>query len=277
MPTNVDTAYMVAELEYQRVRSPQEKLKALEKMLSTAPTHKGAEKLRAEIKTKISKLKDKLQKEAARKKSGFSVAVKKEGAAQVVLVGTPNSGKSTLLNELTGSKVLVADYPFTTVKPEVGMMDFDGVKVQVVEIPAIVENFEKTENGPALLSIIRQADLMVWLYHSPAERNLLVKETSKINTPYIDYQRGWDIRKLIWQNLGIIKVYTKEPGKKPGYPPIALKKGACIKDMAVRIHKDFFRKFDYARIWGKSAKFPGQQVGIDHQLADNDVVEIHLN
>ncbi len=280
MPTNVTVEYTKAEREYQQASTSVEKLRTLEIMLREVPKHKGTETLRMEIKTKISKLKEKLKKEREQKKKGFSLAVKKEGAAQVVLIGTPNSGKSTLLNQLTGTKVGVADYPFTTTKPEIGMMDVDGIKVQIIEIPAITENLEETEQGPTFLGIIRTADLMVWLYNDAKEKKLLKKELADIKILKVDYQRNNpknnNPKKLIWQSLNIIKVYTKEPGKKPSFPPIPLKKGAIIKDMASKIHKDFIKKFNYARIWGSSAKFPGQTCGINHKLKDNDIVELHL-
>ncbi|MBW2963264.1 50S ribosome-binding GTPase [Candidatus Woesearchaeota archaeon] len=276
MPTNVTYEYSRAEQEYHQASTPKEKLEALKKMLSTGPTHKGAEKLRKEIKSKIAKIKEKLKKEAAKKKGGFSFSIKKEGAAQVILIGTPNSGKSTLLNQLTGAKVAVADYPFTTTRPEIGMMDIEGIKIQIVEIPAIVQNFEDTELGPTFLGIARTADLMVLMFNNIEERKLLEKELNDVDTPRMYFNRDQDPKKQIWQNLRIIKVYTKEPGKKPTFPPIALKKSSVIKDMAGRIHKDFLKRFSYAKVWGKSAKFPGQMCGLNHKLEDGDIVEIHL-
>ena len=85
------------------------------------------------------------------------------------------------------------------------------------------------------------------------------------------------LKDKIWQKLNLIKIYTKEPGKKPSLKdPVTLKKGSSIKDMAQYIHKDFIKKFDYAKVWGSSAKHPGQKIGLEHQLKDNDIVEIHL-
>ncbi|MBW2966349.1 TGS domain-containing protein [Candidatus Woesearchaeota archaeon] len=276
MPTNVTMEYSLAELEYQRAKTTSERLKALQKMLSLAPTHKGGEKLRQDIKTKISKLKEQLRKEAKQKKGASGISIPKEGAAQVVLVGTTNTGKSTLLKKLTGARVEIADYPFTTVKPEIGIMDYKGIKMQIVEMPAIVENFSETENGNAYLGIIRQADLMVLLFNNEEEYKLLQKELADIETKRIIYNPNNNIKEDVWRNIGLIKVYTKEPGKKPSYPPFALDKGSTIRDMAKHIHKDFIKKFRFARVWGRSAKFGGQQVGIEHELEDDDIVEVHL-
>ncbi|MBW2996358.1 TGS domain-containing protein [Candidatus Woesearchaeota archaeon] len=276
MPTNVTAEYAAAEMEYTKASTTEEKLKALQKMLSTAPTHKGAEKLRQEIKTKISRLKDRQKKEAQQKKGAAGISVPKEGASQIVLVGMTNSGKSTLLKELTGANVEIADYPYTTVKPEIGMMDYKGVKLQIVEIPAVVEDFDETENGRAYLGIINQTDLVVLLFRNQDEYKILQKELSEITAKKIIYNEKNDVKEDIWRNLDIIKVYTKEPGKKPSFPPFAVKKGSKIEDMAKHVHKDFVKKFRFARVWGKSAKHDGQRVGIDHRLKDDDIVELHM-
>ena len=105
---------------------------------------------------------------------------------------------------------------------------------------------------------------------------MLDKELSDISTKKIIYDEGKNYEDKIWNSLGLIKVYTKQPGKKPDYPPLALKKGSVIKDLAIHVHKDFIKKFRFARIWGKSARFEGQQVGLNHKLIDEDVVELHM-
>ena len=74
-----------------------------------------------------------------------------------------------------------------------------------------------------------------------------------------------------------MKIYTKQPRKKHDYPPLALEKGASVRDLANNVHKDFVRNFKFARVWGKSAKFEGQRVGIDHKLKDEDIVEFHTS
>jgi small GTP-binding protein len=276
MPTNVTAEYAAADMEYTKASTTEEKLKALQKMLSAAPTHKGAEKLRQEIKTKISKLKDKQRKETEQKKGKAGISVPKEGAAQIILVGMTNSGKSTLLKKLTGAKVEIGAYPYTTRKPEVGMMDYKGIKLQIVELPAVVEDFEDSENGRAYLGIMNQTDLVVLLFKDVKEYGILQKELDEVKVKKIIYNEKNDIKEDIWRNLNIIKVYTKEPGKKPSYPPFAVDKGSTIRDMAAHVHKDFIKKFKFARVWGKSAKHDGQQVGIDHKLQDDDIVELHM-
>lgn len=278
MPINASPFYGAAQERYAKARTNVERLKSLQDMLREAPKHKGAEGLLAEIKTKISKLKKLMAKEKSAKKGGYTLSIKREGAAQVVLVGTTNTGKSTFLNEQTKTKVLVADYPYTTRKPEVGTLDHHGVKIQIIEIPAITKKFEETNLGPTLLSIIKQADLMILFFNNPEEKKLLDRELADIDLPFIIYNDQKNISDLIWKKLSVIKIRTKQPGKAPDYPPMALKKGSTVRDVAEHIHKDFAKKSKgtWARVFGKSAKFHGQKVGLDHVLKDDDIVELHL-
>jgi ribosome-interacting GTPase 1 len=275
MSTNADFEYGLAEKKYLEAKTNEEKLEALKKMLSAAPNHKASQVLRAEIKNRIAKLRAIMDKEKQQKKS-TQLSIKKEGAAQIVIVGTTNSGKSTLLKKLTNAKVEIAPYEFTTKEPQIGILDYKGIKLQVVEIPAIVPNFKDTEKGPFLLSLIKQTDLVILLFNNIEEKKMLDHELIDIDKPILIYNNQEKIQDEIWSRLDIIKVYTKQPGHKPAYPPIAMKKGSLIEDLAEHIHKDFIKKFKFARIWGKSAAFPGQQLGLKHKLEDDDIVELHL-
>ena len=277
MPINANYEYAKAEQKFQNAGTTQEKLQALKEMLSKSPSHKGAESLRKEIKEKIAKYKLLIEKDKKIKKgSGKSLSIKKEGAAAICIVGTTNSGKSTLLNRLTNANVTVAPYPFTTKKPELGTLDYNGIKLQIIEIPAVVENFEESEIGPSMLAIMKQSDLLIITFKDKEELKFINNEIYNIDTHRIYYYNQEDIKDLIWRNLNLIKVYTKQPGKEKDYPPVALKKRSVIKDLAMHIHKDFFRKFDFARVWGKGSKFNGQRVGLNHKLEDDDIVEVHL-
>jgi ribosome-interacting GTPase 1 len=276
MPINAGYEYGKAEDEFNQAVTIQEKLLALKKMLSVAPKHKGAESLLKGIKEKIAKYKQLVEKEKKQKKgTGKSLSIKKEGAATISIVGTTNSGKSTLLKKLTNANVSIAPYPFTTKKPEIGILDYHGIKLQIIEIPALTENFENTELGPSMLAIIRQSDLLVITFKSKEELKMIDNELYGININRVYYYNQDNINDLIWNNLDLIKVYTKQPGKEKDYPPIALKKDSTVKDLALYIHKDFLNKFDFARIWG-SSKFNGQRVGLNFKLQDEDIVEFHL-
>ena len=274
MVTNPGYEYANAVKQFEAAKTDEDRLNALRLMYQTAPKHKSSEKLLADIKSKIAKLRVKIEKQ--QKKTGLQLSIKKEGAAQIVIVGTTNSGKSTLLKKLTNAKVEIAPYEFTTKEPVVGILDYKGIKLQIIEIPAIVPNFKSTEKGPFLLSLIKQSDLAILLFNSPQEKKMLDHELQEINIPILIYNNQENIVDEIWSRLDIIKIYTKQPGHKPAYPPLALKKGSIIEDLAEHIHKDFIKKFRFARIWGKSAAFPGQQLGLKHKLEDNDVVELHL-
>ena len=277
MPINAGYEYGKAESEFNQAGTVQEKLLALRKMLSVAPKHKGAESLLKQIKEKIAKYKELAEKEKkAKKGSGKTLSIKKEGAATICIIGTVNSGKSTLLKKLTNANVLIAPYPFTTKKPEIGVLDYKGIKLQIVEIPAIAEKFEYSELGPSLLAIIRQSDLLIITFKEKSELKLIDKELYGIDINRVYYYNQENIKDLIWNNLNLIKVYTKQPGKREDYPTIALKKHSSVKDLAEYVHKDFLRKFDYARIFGNGVKFQGQRVGVNYNLKDEDVVELHL-
>jgi len=384
MPANVTPEYLAAEEEYRRARTPKEKLKALEKMLSLIPKHKGTEKMQMQIKRKISKTKEEMETRVRKSSRGPTFNVKKEGAAQIALVGLPNSGKSLILHQLTNADVTVDNYPFTTKMPTPGMMEYKDVQIQLVEIPAIIKDVSLGKGfGLQILSAIRAADavaLIIDLSLNPLEqmktildelekggiklneeppdleivkkaeggidirgkqffsgdeqimKELLLKEKihnaiivfrsettleqfqealdeSKAFRPAIilatkgdiknskrnfavlkKYYSDYDIvpisaekkinlehvQESIYKSLNIIRVYTKTPGEEVAYPPITMKPHSTVYKAAGRVHKQFQRKFKYAKIWGPSAKYDGQKVGSDHVLQDGDIVEVHI-
>lgn len=157
MPANLTPQYLEAERKYKQARTDQEKLSALEEMLATIPKHKGTEKLQADIKTRISRLKDQEKKSKGGKREDLYY-IKKEGAGQVVIIGPPNAGKSQVLASLTHARPEVAPFPFTTQKPLAGMMPFENIQVQLIDTPAIAPDFLET----GILGNIRNCDL-VWL------------------------------------------------------------------------------------------------------------------
>lgn len=157
MPANLSPEYLAAEARFRQATTPQEKLAALEEMLSTIPKHKGTEKMQADIKRRISKLKNAAQKKTGGAKRKTFYNVEREGAGQVVLVGPPNSGKSQLLARLTNATPEIAPYAFTTRIPLPGMMPFENVKIQLVDLPPVARDFSE----PWLFGIIRQADAVL--------------------------------------------------------------------------------------------------------------------
>ena len=121
-------------------------------------------------------------------------------------------------------------------------------------------------------------ELLVIFFNTPEEKQLIDREliNNEVNTRQTVFNNEESIRDLIWRNIGLIKVFTKQPGKKVEDKAIALKINSNLKELAEFVHKDFLKKFKYAKIWGKSAKFKGQMVGLSHKLEDNDIVEFHL-
>ena len=269
MPINAKIDFQLARDKFEKAETVQDKLKCAQEMLSTAPRHKGTGELLKEIKTKISKYKSMIEKEKSQKKGSKSkFSFKKEGAATICLVGTKFSGKTELLSKLTNVKYDELN---------IGIIDYYGIKLQLIEIPSIQKNFEDTKNGPALISIMKSSNLIILFFNNPDEKQLLDSELYDLeDIPKLIYNNQENIKDLIWKKLKLIKVYTKQPGKEKEYPPLALKENSTVRDFALRIHKDFAKNLTFARVWGDSAKFQGMKCGQKHILKDNDIVELHL-
>src|SRR5918996_3670894 len=159
MPANLTPQYLDAEKRFRQAKVPAERISALEEMLALIPKHKGTEKMQADLKRRLSKAREEAQKKGKAGARGNTYHVPREGAGQVVLVGSPNTGKSTLLAMLTNATPEVGDYPFTTRKPLPGMMDFENVKIQLVDLPPIAPDW--TEGW--VYALIRNADLVLVL------------------------------------------------------------------------------------------------------------------
>ncbi len=161
MPANLPPHYYKLEKEFRVERDLSEKLRMAEELLRLMPKHKGTDKLQAEMKGKISKLKKQISSGGSGKGGGASVTaaldhVDKEGAGQIVLLGPPNSGKSSILDYYTNVKPLIGDYPYTTREPQAGMMKFESIQLQLVDTPPISPDLFETW----MLGIIRNADLI---------------------------------------------------------------------------------------------------------------------
>lgn len=182
MPTNVTPEFLEAKEEYQNASNTSEKVEATEKMLATVPKHKGTEKLRARLKTRLSDLREELQEEGGSGGTGFNIP--KEGASQVSLVGAPNAGKSSVLKTITNSDADVNNYSFTTVELKPGMMEYEGIQIQLVEVPGLIKDASLGKGmGPKLISAIRVTDLIsfvVDLSNNPVEQmSTLLKELER--------------------------------------------------------------------------------------------------
>ena len=161
MPANLTPDYFKAEQWYRSASTNEEKMLALEQMLAVMPKHKGTEHLQADLKRKLSQLKDA---SAQQKKAGKHVDifhVPRSGAGQVVLLGTPNSGKSAILAALTHAKVTVAEFPFATHAPVPGMVRYEDVQIQLVDMPPITADYA----APGQVGTYRNGDLIDYRNH----------------------------------------------------------------------------------------------------------------
>ena len=156
MPTNVTPQYKEAEARYRAARTVEDKIAALEEMLAIMPKHKGTDKLQADVKARIAKLRRDTGKKSGSR--GPSHMIPREGAGQIVLVGLPNSGKSALVARTTHAEPKVAEYPFTTREPVPGMLPYQDAHIQLVDLPPI----SREHVEPWVFDLIRRADL-VWM------------------------------------------------------------------------------------------------------------------
>ncbi|MFH0768586.1 MAG: GTPase, partial [Chloroflexota bacterium] len=136
MPANLPPQYFEAEKVFRAAKTAPEKIAAIEDMLAIMPKHKGTDHLRAELRARIAKLTQSMGMKAAIHRE--SMLIDKEGAAQVVVIGLPNAGKSQLVSSVTNASPAVADYPFTTHTATPGMMEFENIQIQLIDTPPLV-------------------------------------------------------------------------------------------------------------------------------------------
>ena len=331
MPANLPPEYYKLKHELEAARTDEERLQLLEEMTRITPKHKGTEKVRADIRSRISKLKKASGKKQSKK--GHSYHVPKQGAGQLVLIGTPNVGKSQIVASFTKAKPAVSPTPYTTQEPSVGMLPYENIQFQLVDTPPITQDFVQ----PWVFDLVRNADL-VFLVASLASDELLdqveiiqskltdakiqmagikepldaANETFEANfTKTIllianqmdadgaddrleilrefyseDFQiyplsaitgEGLDrLQKVVYQQLGISRVYTKSPAKPVDYEdPIVLPSGSKVIEAAMALHKEFAQDFKSARIWGDNW-YDGQTVSRDDVVYEGDVLEFHV-
>lgn len=368
-----------------------EKIKEIQDQIHRTQINKATEFHIGLLKAKIARLKREMQENVhgrtmhgGGENIGFDV--RKAGDATVVLIGLPSVGKSTLLNSLTNAKSRVASYQFTTLTAVPGMLHYRGAKIQVLDLPGIIEGASGGKGfGKRVLSVARSADLVlivldvfqphhlsvlkkelaeggIRLDEQPpniliektstggisvnaqvpikaSERlikeimrlyglhngRLIIREPNLTDDQLIDVLNGNRIyvpsvivlnkidlvnasfvqeikskiagnnnnnnyfiavsadsginidvlKEAIYQRLGFIRVYMRPKGGETDFKePLIIKNGATVQDVCNKIHRNMAKNFRYGLVWGKSAKFAGQKVGLDHKLADEDVLTI---
>ena len=329
MPANLPPQYFTIEKKLREARTPGEKFSIIEELLTIIPKHKGTERLRGDYKRRLAKLREEQQQGRSKGKSGGGFTrVEREGAGQVALVGLPNAGKSTLLKALTKAAPEIAPYPFTTRFPLPGMMKFEDIQIQLIDLPPVSREYTE----PWFPEILRNADLWLLVLDLGLDPLAQLEETRRILE---GFKLGWkgksapdplpsgwkvqpivvaankldlpdgpdtfqlfqemlpdpfplfslsaemqmnldELRGALFAALGLVRVYTKMPGREPDLKtPFLFKQGSTLLDLAGAVHRDFLQKLTFARIWGKNT-YPGQKVSRDYVLGDKDVIELHV-
>jgi hypothetical protein len=369
-------------------RNPEDRLRLMGEFVSLVPKHKGTEKLLRHVKRQMAQLRDEIEekKQQAKRGGGPSYYVQKQGAAQVAVVGPPNVGRSSLLRAVTNSSVGVTSWPWGTTWPTPGMLPYQDIQFQLVEVPPIVEgssegraegfmNLASARNADAIIIVVDLHDDPVGSYRMvagelenariltappPGEveivkrghgrdiqfvwegeldgctteeviallneykiRSALVYVRGRVTLDVVEdalfgnavyrpslvlankadmgydqetvdrlreaaaplqvgvcsFEKTPDLQRVLGEKLfellGIVRVYTKEPGKEAASEPIVCSEGVTIGDLAKMIHNDFYERFKYARIWGAAAKFDNEKVGLDRELLDGTVVQLY--
>jgi len=298
MPINAHPDFLVAEKEYHKSNTIEEKLSALKKMISTAPSHKGGENLRQQLTTRRKKIEQQIKKSKT-KKTSKSIGIKKQDV-QAIIIGFANSGKSSLLSLLTNVSPKISEHKFTTKKPIIGMMNYADIQIQLIENPAIkseyydrgiihttdtilivVDKIEQIEKILSNLKNSRAKKIIIFnkrdLRSERDNRKIFATlQSKKYNFVLVSTKTKQGIEELkekLFQSFEKIRVYTKEPGKEKSKNPIILSPNSNIKDVSEKILKGFSKNVREIKLWGPSSKFPGQKVGLKHKLKDLDVVE----
>ena len=264
MPANLPPQYFDAEKNFREAKDPLEKIAALEEMLAIMPKHKGTDHLRAELRGRIAKLT-----QQAAKKSGVrraSLVIEKEGAAQLAVIGLPNAGKSRLVAAITNASPPVADYPFTTHQALPGMMEFENIKIQLIDTPPLAPQAIEFWMPP----LLRRADallVIVDLSADPLEQmEVITEQLKKMRVLIGDSRDEPDPEFTTWPKKALVignkidvdkdgRNYAKLKKQYEGrFPLIAVSaaKGIGLEELKTRIYE----VLDIIRVYTKA---PGQK------------------
>jgi len=276
MVTNAPPEFYKAKELFEEAKTPEEKLRALYEMLRTAPKHKGAHNLLIWITKQIAKYRELIEKQK-RKGGKKRPLIQKSGDLLISILGIENSGKSYLLKKITGVDVKVSEVPFTTVKPQVGTINYKGVLYQFVEVPATFETeFRQIiAISDYYILLLIPGDLESQLNRinefSAGIIAFSLEETDKYSVVLNNYDgfSGLDVNKLledIVKKLKLIRTYPINSKR-----AVLLKEGATIKDFIKEVNERWLDTFRFAKIQRKAKVV---KAGLNYELQDGDIVEI---
>ncbi len=264
MPANLPPQYFDAEKRFRAAKSPPEKIAALEEMMAIMPKHKGTDHLRAELRSRMAKLT-----QMAAKKSGAqraSMTIDKEGAAQIAVIGLPNSGKSQLVTAITNASPTVAEYPFTTHSATPGMMAFENIKMQLIDTPPLPPQSAQWWLPPML----RQADallVMVDLSDEPlSQMETIIEQLEKMRIVIGEAKAEEEPEVIFWRKKALVignkmdldkdsRSYLALLDKYKGQLPVAAisaKEGTGLEELRLKI----YQMLDIMRVYTKA---PGKK------------------
>jgi small GTP-binding protein len=263
VPANLPPQYHEAEENFRLAKTIPEKLAALEEMLAIMPKHKGTDHLRAKLRARMAKLSEVSEKKSATKRA--STVIPREGAAQVAVVGLPNSGKSQLVATVTNASPPVADYPFTTHSAMPGMMEFEDIKIQLIDTPPLAPQAVDFWVPP----LLRRADallIMVDLADAPQEQvEAIVKQLTDMRITVGGGARD-DTESVSWHKKALIvgnkldldnarNNYTalnNKYGKQLPVIAVSAKQGNGLEELKLKLYK----LLDVIRVYTKA---PGKK------------------
>ena len=300
--TNQSPEYQQAEKKFLMAQTDDERLVCLEEMMRTAPKHKSSDSMRANLRTRYNKLKEKIETKKKSSKSSGKPGIKKQ-ELQAGLIGLTNSGKSSVLSALTNARPLTSNYDFTTKYPIIGTLDYQNIKIQIVDLPAVESEFFDqgiANTADVLIIIITHIEdldkispflekaigekLIVYNKLDLLSENERRKVESRLRSNKLDYvlfsaktkENINELNEKIFQKFGKIRIYTKQPKKPADKDPVVMDPGSTVKNVADKIFHGMSDNIKEARITGPSSKFSNQKVSLDHVLKDRDIVEFHL-